>query len=55
MLKLEGGYGTEIKAYHSYDVKQEKVLFSHDVVFDETKKGTEKEFPEDQPSDSGHV
>ena len=31
------GYGTETKAYRLYDLEKKKIIFSQDVVFDETK------------------
>ena len=34
------GYGTETKAYRLYDLEKKKVIFSRDVVFDETKNVT---------------
>ena len=37
------GYGTETKGYRLYDPKREKVFFSRDVVFNEKKRGIEKE------------
>ena len=37
------GYGTETKAYRLYDVERKRVIFSREVVFDETKNGIEKE------------
>ena len=37
------GYGTETKAYRLYDIEQQRVFFSQDVVFNESKKGFEKE------------
>ena len=37
------GYGTETKGYRLYDPKREKVFFSRDVVFNEKKRGMEKE------------
>ena len=30
-------YGTETKAYRVYDLKKKKIIFSQNVVFDETK------------------
>ena len=41
------GYGTETKAYRLYDLEKKKVIFSRDVVFDETKNVTHKD---DDPS-----
>ena len=38
------GYGTEIKASRLYDIKWDRVFFSHDVVFKEAKIGFEHEF-----------
>ena len=37
------GYGTETKGYRLYNPKREKVFFSLDVVFNEKKRGIEKE------------
>ena len=31
------GYCTETKAYQLYDIEKKKIIFSQDVVFDETK------------------
>ena len=36
-------YGTKTKAYRLYDIEQERVIFNHDVVFNETRTGFEKE------------
>lgn len=44
------GYGTGTKAYRLYDIEREKVFFSRDVTFNETKNGIEKE-PESKDSD----
>ena len=37
------GYGTETKAYRLYDIERQRVFFSRDVVFNESKRGFEKE------------
>ena len=42
------GYGTVTKGYRLYDVNRSKVLYSRDVIFDESKPGVEKE-PKDEP------
>ena len=33
------GHGTETKAYRLYDIERERVIFSHDVAFNETRTG----------------
>lgn len=43
------GYGFETKGYRLYDVERERVFFSRNVVFDETRNGIEKE-PQSIPS-----
>ena len=37
------GYGTETKGYRLYDPKRARVFYSRDVVFNERKRGIEKE------------
>ena len=37
------GYGTTTKGYRLYDVKQSKVFYSRDVIFDESKSGGHEE------------
>ena len=37
------GYGTERKGYRLYDPRRERVIYSRDVVFDESSRGIEKE------------
>ena len=37
------GYGSETKAYQLYDIEQEKVVLSCDVIFNKSKKGIKKE------------
>ena len=46
------GYGTETKAYRLYDIAREKVFFSRDVIFNETKNGIEKEPVSNDPNTS---
>ena len=48
------GYGTETKAYRLYDTERQRVFFSHDVVFNESKEGSEKE-PVSKDSDTEYV
>ena len=48
------GYGTETKAFRLYDIEREKVIFSRDVVFNETRNGIEKE-PVNDESDVRYV
>ena len=43
------GYGTVTKGYRLYDVNRSKVLYSRDVVFDESMPGVEKEPKDDEP------
>ena len=43
------GYGTVTKGYRLYDVNRSKVLYSRDVVFDESKPGVEKEPKDNEP------
>ena len=38
------GYGTETKGYRLYDPHRQKVFFSRNVIFNEHKRGLEKEF-----------
>ena len=44
------GYGTETKAYRLYDVERKKVIFSRDVVFNESKNGIEESSESTQDS-----
>ena len=37
------GYGIETKAYRLYDTERERVIRSHDMVFNEMKNGIEME------------
>jgi hypothetical protein len=37
------GYGTTVKGYRLYDMERKKVLYSRDVIFDESKPGIQKE------------
>ena len=43
------GYGMVTTGYRLYDVNCSKVLYSRDVVFDESKPGVEKEPKDDEP------
>ena len=43
------GYGMVTKGYRLYDVNRSKVLYSRDVVFEESKPGDEKEPKDDKP------
>ena len=43
------GYGMVTKGYRLYDVNRSKVLYSRDVVFDESKPGVEKEPTDNEP------
>ena len=46
------GYGMVTKGYRLHDMNHSKVLYSRDVVFDESKPGVEKE-PKDEPRKPG--
>ena len=48
------GYGTETKAYRLYDIERQRVIFSRDVIFNESKTGFEKE-PVSKDSDTEYV
>ena len=37
------GYGTETKGYRLYDIQRQKVIYSHDVLFDESRRGIQEE------------
>ena len=46
------GYGCEVKGYRLYDPQRCRVLFSRDVIFDETKVGIEEQEQESKFDDS---
>ena len=42
------GYGTNVKGYFLYCPQERRIIYSRDVVFDETKYGLEKEQVENE-------
>ena len=49
------GYGTETKGYRIYDLKQCKVLYSQDVIFNESSRGIEELNEEEEKNETPYV